>query len=328
MAADYDGTGAFRGASFTGADFTGARFRDCDLRQVKITDSWLVDVRMSGLVGNFVVNDVDVTAFVEGELDRRHPERVQLRAVRTAGDYRAMWETIERLWSGTVTRAGRLPGPALGLRVDDEWSFIETLRHLVFATDAWAGRAILEEPMPYHPLGLPPPGCPPADVAALGIDLDARPSLAEVKQVRAGRMALVRSIIDGLTDARLERVCQQPPSPWHPEETRSVGRALGEQPVAGDGQRVEERRMVQVEKVRIAQLDTDAGAAVHRELQQRSVELPAQLVRDADLRAAGAVKALDAHDLRPRRVEPAPQKCPYRRRGRQVTSRGVTWVFQ
>lgn len=121
---------------------------------------------------------------------------------------------------------GRLPELALGLRVDDEWSFIETLRHLVFATDAWAGRAILEEPMPYHRLGLPQPGHPPADAAALGIDLSARPSLAEVKEVRTGRMALVRGIIDGLTDAHLERVRQQPPSPWHPEEARSVGRCL------------------------------------------------------------------------------------------------------
>ena len=113
VAADYDRTDAFRGASFTDADFAGANFRDCDLRQVKITDSWLVDVSVSGLVGNFVVNDVDVTAFVESELDRRHPERVQLRAMRTADDYRAMWDTIERLWPDTVARARRLPEPAL-----------------------------------------------------------------------------------------------------------------------------------------------------------------------------------------------------------------------
>jgi hypothetical protein len=84
-------------ASFTSADLTGAKFRDCDMRQVKIVDSWLVDVNVSGLVGNFVVNDVDVTAFVEAELDRRHPERVQLREMQTADDYRAMWDTIERL---------------------------------------------------------------------------------------------------------------------------------------------------------------------------------------------------------------------------------------
>ena len=116
MAADDDRNDAFHGASFTGADFTGAKFRDCDLRQVKITDSWLVDVRVSGLVGNFVVNDVDVAAFVEGELDKRHPERVQLRELRTAGDYRAMWDRIERLWAETVARAGRLPEPALHQR--------------------------------------------------------------------------------------------------------------------------------------------------------------------------------------------------------------------
>jgi len=229
VAADYGGAGSFRGASFTGADFAGASFRDCDLRRVKITDSWLTDVRVSGLVGSFIVNDVDVTAFVEAELDRRHPERVQLRQMRTAGDHRAMWDTIERLWAGTVGRAGRLPGPALAQRVDDEWSFAETLRHLVLATDKWAGRAILGQPAPFHPLGLPQPGYPPEDAAALGIDLDARPSLAEVMEVRETRMTLVRGIVDGLTDASLERVCLRLPAPGfegYPEETWSVGRCL------------------------------------------------------------------------------------------------------
>jgi hypothetical protein len=226
VAADDAPTGAFRGASFTGADFTAATFRDCDLRQVKITDSWLVDVSVSGLVGNFVVNDVDVTAFVEGELDRRHPERVQLRAMRTADDYRAAWDTIERLWADTLTRAGRLPEPALHRRVDDEWSLVETLRHLVFATDAWAGRTILDEPMPYHRLGLPHTGYPPADAAALGIDLDARPSLAEVMEVRGNRITLVRGIVDGLTDAALDRICPRLPAPGYPQETRSVSRCL------------------------------------------------------------------------------------------------------
>lgn len=70
---------------FAGADFTGATFRDCDLRHVKIVDSWLVDVSVSGLIGSVVVDDVDVTAFVEAELERRHPERAQLREMQTAG---------------------------------------------------------------------------------------------------------------------------------------------------------------------------------------------------------------------------------------------------
>ena len=227
VAADDDGTSAFRGASFTGTDFTGASFRDCDLRQVKITDSWLVDVNLSGLVGNLVVNDVDVTEFVEGELDRRYPERVQLRQKRTAGDYRAMWDTIERLWAGTAARAARLPEPALHQRVDSEWSFAETLRHLVFATDKWAGYMILDKPAPYHPIGLPQPGFTPADAAALGIELHAHPALAEVLDVRGTRMALVRGILDGLTDDDLERVCPRLPAPGYPQEPRSVGLCLG-----------------------------------------------------------------------------------------------------
>jgi hypothetical protein len=229
MAADDEPSDAFRGASFIGADFTGANFRDCDLRQVKITDSWLTDVRMSGLVGNFVVNDVDVTAFVEGELDRRHPERVQLREMRTAEDYRAMLDTMERLWAGTVDRATRLPESALGVRVDDEWSFVETLRHLILVADKWAGRAILDKPAPYHRFALPQPDYPREYAAALGIDLDARPSLAEVLEVRADRMALVRGIVDELTDASLSRECLRLPAPGfeaYPEETWSVGNCL------------------------------------------------------------------------------------------------------
>jgi hypothetical protein len=256
VAADEERPGAFRGASFTGADFTAATFRDCDLRQVKITDSWLVDVRVSGLVGNLVVNDVDVTAFVEGELDRRHPERVQLRAMQTADDYRAMWDTIERLWPDTLARAGRLPEPALSLRVDDEWSFIETLRHLVFCTDAWAGRMILDEPAPYHPAGLPHASYPPADAAALGIDLGVRPSLAEVLETRDHRMALVRVLVEAVTDADLERVCARLPAPGYPEETRTVGRCLR----VIMREECEHRRYAERD-LAVLEADLDAGAA-------------------------------------------------------------------
>ena len=220
------GAGEFRGASFTTEDFTGATFRDCDLRQVKITDSWLVDVSLSGLVGNLVVNDVDVTAYVEGELDKRYPERLQLRAMRTASDYLAMWDAIEDLWSRTVARAGRLPGPALHQRVDGEWSFAETLRHLVCATDRWAGHMILGKPMPYHRLGLPSTATPAAEAAALGIDLDARPPLEQVLEVRGNRMAMVRRIVVGLTDDDLERECPRLPAPGYAEGTYTLGRCL------------------------------------------------------------------------------------------------------
>ena len=111
-----------------------------------------------------------------------------------------MWDTIERLWAGAAERAGRLPAAALAEQVNEEWSFAQTLRHLVFITDAWASRTVLDEPMPYHPLGLPQSWYPAAEAAALGIDLTAQPGYAEILAARADRMAVMRRIVAGLTD--------------------------------------------------------------------------------------------------------------------------------
>ena len=135
------GSAELRGARFEAADLRGARFTDCDLTGVTIRDGWLVNVSISGYLSNVTVNGVDVTDFVGAELDRRHPERVQFREGQTADDVRAIWDTIERLWAQALERAARLPAPALMQQVNEEWSFAQTLRHLVFITDAWpAGR--------------------------------------------------------------------------------------------------------------------------------------------------------------------------------------------
>jgi DinB superfamily/Pentapeptide repeats (8 copies) len=216
------GSEQFRGARFDVADLRGARFTDCDLTGVTIRDCWLVNVNISGYLSDVTVNGVDVTDFVSAELDRRHPERVQFREGQTAGDVRAIWDTIERLWAQATERAGRLPTAALDQQVNEEWSFGQTLRHLVFITDAWASRTVLDEEMPYHPLGLPQSWYPAADAAALGIDLTAQPGYAEILAARTGRMAVMRRIVAGLTDDSLARLCQRSPAPGYPDEERTV----------------------------------------------------------------------------------------------------------
>jgi DinB family protein/pentapeptide repeat protein len=216
------GSEQFRGARFDVADLRGARFTDCDLTGVTIRDCWLVNVSISGYLSNVTVNGVDVTDFVSAELDRRHPERVQFREGQTADDVRAMWDTIERLWAQATERAGRLPVAARDQQVNEEWPFAQTLRHLVFITDAWASRTVLDEEMPYHPLGLPQSWYPAADAAALGIDLTAQPGYDDILAARAGRMAVMRRIVAGLTDAGLGRLCQRSPAPGYPDEERTV----------------------------------------------------------------------------------------------------------
>jgi hypothetical protein len=216
------GSTEFRGARFEAADLRGARFTDCDLTGVTIRDGWLVDVSISGYLSNVTINGVDVTDFVSAELDRRHPERVQFREGQTADDVRAIWDTIERLWAQATERAGRLPATAVDQQVNEEWSFAQTLRHLIFVTDAWASRTVLDEEMPYHPIGLPQSWYPAADAAALGIDLAAEPGYVEILAVRADRMAVIRRIVAGLTDEGLGRPCRRSPAPGYPDEERTV----------------------------------------------------------------------------------------------------------
>ena len=87
-------------------------------------------------------------------LDRRHPERAKLRPTDAAG-FREAWAITEQTVGETVgapaTSNRRCPHD----RVDGEWSFIETLRHLVFATDCWVRRVLLGDPSPGDPLDLP-----------------------------------------------------------------------------------------------------------------------------------------------------------------------------
>ena len=140
-----------------------AWFHSVNLSNVKISNAWLFNVDMSGLVGNLTVNGVDVSGFVETELNRRHPERLLL-APTDAEGMRTAWKTIAAFASATIDRARTLPPAALDQSVDDEWSFLETLRHLVFATDRWIIGPVLGEPEPFHRLGMPNP--PHDDVTA------------------------------------------------------------------------------------------------------------------------------------------------------------------
>jgi hypothetical protein len=220
------GSEEFRGARFDVADLRGARFTDCDLTGMTIRDGWLVNVSISGFVSDLSVNGVDVTDFVETELDRRHPERVQFRQVQEADDFRAMWDTIELLWAQATERAGRLPAAALTEQLDEEWSFEQTLRHLVFITDAWASRTVLDEETPYHPMGIPQSWYPAAAAAALGIDLATEPGYDEILAARRSRMSVIRRIVTGLTDDDLGRPCLRAPAPGYPEEERPVAECL------------------------------------------------------------------------------------------------------
>jgi hypothetical protein len=205
------------GAEFRTADLGGARFRDVDMNGVVMRGVFLNDVDMYGEIGNLIINGVEVSAFVNAELDRRYPERVMMRPADPAGFGQA-WDVVERLWGQTVERASHLDPELLHESVDGEWSFIETLRHLAFATDSWIRRAILGDPSPWDPLDLPWDEMP--EIPGIPRDRDVRPPLDVVLELRRDRMSTVRQVIDGLTDEALDgRTTPVEPPGW--PESRS-----------------------------------------------------------------------------------------------------------
>jgi hypothetical protein len=212
-----------------GPDLAGARFEDLDLSRSRlhapnfegsrITDAWLVNADISGDLEGLRLNGVEVGPLVMAELDRRQPERTKLRANEPDGLAEA-WAMIEDRWAETVARAERLPESTLHERVDDEWSFVETLRHLVLATDCWLRRMVKGMDRPYHPWGLA--GSWLSDPASWGLDPDANPSFHDILEVRRQRMDEVRQKIGDITAGELERTCVPPDSPGHPNRPHSV----------------------------------------------------------------------------------------------------------
>jgi DinB superfamily len=226
MAEEFVGSDRFRGALIQGSELAGLEIRDCEVSGLKIVDCYGGEVQVAGDFDRVVVKDVDVTAYVEAELDRQHPARALARDVVTPADYRRAWAVVEGLWPATIERARRLPEAASSERVDGEWSLVETLRHLLFAADAWLGSAVLEEEAPYHRLGLPSSGMPRAAAEKLGLTLDADATLDEVLQARSARLATLGTVVTGLTETELDRVCARKPADPYPDREYVVRRCI------------------------------------------------------------------------------------------------------
>ena len=201
-----------RGARFVGADLSGVVMRGVEVAEADIDAPWLPH-------GGFLrVNGVDVIPLVEAELDRRFPGRADRRAADPDG-LRAAWATLEGTWAATLERVAAMPAGTVDVSVDGEWSFAQTLRHLVLATDMWFRRAILGIEQPFHPLALADSGTEDSlDGSAFTTD---PPAYAEVLDARAGRVAMVRDFLADVTPEDLTATRWNPHEPEHPETTLS-----------------------------------------------------------------------------------------------------------
>jgi hypothetical protein len=138
----------------------GAEFRECNLNNTRLIGVIMQDAVIDGLVSNLVVNGVEVMKYVEAELDRRHPVRRLIRS-EDLDDLRRGWRQLRADWAATVARMRHSPGIEHE-SVNDEWSAVQTLRHLVFVHDSWFRRCCLGSTDLFTPMGLASSPCPAA----------------------------------------------------------------------------------------------------------------------------------------------------------------------
>ncbi len=196
-----------RGTRIEQVDLTDSRLHGAFLVRTKVTGAWVHSLDLSGDIQSLVVNGVEVADYVRGELQRRHPELEYLESRDVQGMQRA-WTRVQEIAAATLDNARRLPPVMLDASVDGEYSYLQTLRHLVFAIDRWITGPVLGRAEPFHPLGYPYDSAPPVELAPL--DLDAVPSLDEVLQVRAERTGFVEELVGNATDESLARVVHSP----------------------------------------------------------------------------------------------------------------------
>ncbi|MEV8041875.1 DinB family protein [Arthrobacter sp. NPDC080082] len=192
-----------RGAKFIRADLSGAVMRGVDLSGADIDAPWLAEDGST-----LLLNGVDIVPLVEAELNRRFPGRAERRATDPDG-LRHAWTRLEEAWEQALERAAAQPASALEVQVDGEWSFAQTLRHLVMATDTWLRKAILEIEQPYHSLGQPN-----AEFETDGYDLSVfaaePPRYQEVLGARQDRQTMVRDFLAAVAPARPGRRASEP----------------------------------------------------------------------------------------------------------------------
>lgn len=208
---------------FESEDWSGAVMRDIDLSNAKIVGALMTNASFSGEIGGLKINEIEVAPLIARELERRYPERKRLFAADPEGMKEA-FDIVFGLLDETWERARRLSEEQRNRRVDEEWSVVETVRHLVFAIDAWIGRALLGRHDPFDPMALPPTFLP-QSAPGMSCDPNASPSFEDALRVWKEREAMIREIVATLTPEELVRPIVTEgdgyPPPGH--ETQVIG---------------------------------------------------------------------------------------------------------
>ncbi len=117
---------------------------------------------------------------------------------------RTSFGSVTDVLDATIARSSTFTDAERHQRVNDEWSTVESLQHLVFVIDVWLGRTINGESDPFHPIGLPPHFVP-RTLPGSSIDPDADPTFEEACEALRGRLAKLGAFVESLTPGEMAR---------------------------------------------------------------------------------------------------------------------------
>jgi hypothetical protein len=199
---------------FQDQDLTDVEFRECDLSRARLIGVVMQDAVIDGLVSNLVVNGIEVTSYVEAELDRRHPVRLLIRSADPA-DLAEGDRQLRADWATTIERLRAMRPGIEHQRFGGEWSAVETLRHLIFVHDSWFRRCCLGSTRPFSSIGLASDFVP--DQQEQGLDPTAAPGLDDVLSVRGEQDAELAAWLATATSDTLSAAAPVPAgSGWPP----------------------------------------------------------------------------------------------------------------
>jgi DinB superfamily/Pentapeptide repeats (8 copies) len=183
---------------FWGVDLRKSLFRDADLSHSRFFHVSMSEVSVDGVIDRLVVNGVDVTNFVNTN-DRWYPLRNELSPADEVG-VRSTWSRLMAEWEKLYAHVDDLSESVLMQSVNGEWSFRDTLRHMLFVHDKWFNWPLGNQ-RTFSPIGLPNTGS--QGGAWPGLDLASNPTYAETLIERRAQTQSFSKFVDNLNLAEL-----------------------------------------------------------------------------------------------------------------------------
>jgi hypothetical protein len=195
------------GAVFHNVNLSKAKFKDVNLESATIRNAnlhnfYIEDAYIQGMT----VFGFDVYQLISDEMDRRDPERMCLRV---SDPYdpeciRAVYAHLEEVRRGFyATLRAADPQRLIARPAPEEWSALETVRHLLYAEDLFLNRRILGNSEPWCPLGLLPDFLV-SDPAYVGVGSQPSSDLEEILAAWTALHARLQAFVAGVTVEQLK----------------------------------------------------------------------------------------------------------------------------